>query len=507
MGDYSKYKNVNTVFGGTTGVTVPNGTTAERSSSTLVGTIRYNTDLGLIEQFNALGWQAVDAPPTVTNISGIINENTSSTIQLTGSNFKNGCVAYVTGAAVGGIDRAMVTTYSTSSAISFSSNATAVNFVGGAGFGIKVSNPSGLSGTIDPAGTVDRDPLWTTGTGLVSIFDKQRGSSVSFVASDPDGTGVITYAFLSGTLPTGSTLSSAGVLSGFSAQSSDTTFTFTLRATSTNGTNVQTADRQFQVQVKAPTVTAFTANGSATFNVPTGITAVEVLVVGGGGGGGGRSGGGGGAGGLVYAPAYPVTPGGTVSLSVGAGGNGGIEAAGQQGSNSTFGVITAFGGGFGGNDSPVVGNPGGSGGGAHYNNGGGSSTQTSFPAVGATGYGNAGSNGTGAPTHNSGAGGGAGGQGPAVPTGVAGGAGGVGRQYTQFSSYGSPGGWFAGGGAGGGHPDGPTGTSTGGTGGGGTSPGSTYGNGVTNTGGGGSGCQQGVGRAGNGGPGIVLVRY
>jgi hypothetical protein len=32
-------------------------------------------------------------------------------------------------------------------------------------------------------------------------------------------------------------------------------------------------------------------------------------------------------------------------------------------------------------------------------------------------------------------------------------------------------------------------------------------NGTTNTGGGGSGCQQGVGRGGNGGPGIVLVKF
>jgi hypothetical protein len=32
-------------------------------------------------------------------------------------------------------------------------------------------------------------------------------------------------------------------------------------------------------------------------------------------------------------------------------------------------------------------------------------------------------------------------------------------------------------------------------------------NGIENTGGGGAGCQQGISRGGNGGPGVVLIRY
>jgi len=105
MGNYSQYKNVNTVFGGTYGITVPSGQQAERASSTVVGTLRYNTDLGLIEQYNALGWQSVDAPPTISSVAGVINQNTTSTITVTGSNFKTGGVIYVTGAAVSSIDR------------------------------------------------------------------------------------------------------------------------------------------------------------------------------------------------------------------------------------------------------------------------------------------------------------------------------------------------------------------------------------------------------------------
>ena len=74
-------------------------------------------------------------------------------------------------------------------------------------------------------------------------------------------------------------------------------------------------------------ITAFTSVGPHTYNVEPGSTSVNVLIVGGGGGGGSggynnTKGGGGGAGGLIYYPNYPVTPGGTVAVTVGAGGEG-----------------------------------------------------------------------------------------------------------------------------------------------------------------------------------------
>ena len=72
---------------------------------------------------------------------------------------------------------------------------------------------------------------------------------------------------------------------------------------------------------------SFLSTGPHTYNVETGVTNVNVLVVGGGGGGGSggynrTKGGGAGAGGLIYYPNYPVTPGGTVAVTVGAGGEG-----------------------------------------------------------------------------------------------------------------------------------------------------------------------------------------
>ena len=83
------------------------------------------------------------------------------------------------------------------------------------------------------------------------------------------------------------------------------------------------------IPIPSPEVgrTSFTSLGSGTYSVEPGITTVNVLVVGGGGGGGSGGyntvkGGGAGAGGLIYYPDYPVTPGGSIPVSVGAGGEG-----------------------------------------------------------------------------------------------------------------------------------------------------------------------------------------
>ena len=82
-----------------------------------------------------------------------------------------------------------------------------------------------------------------------------------------------------------------------------------------------------------------------TVPIPDGVTSVEYLVVGGGGGGGtagnARGGGGGGAGGFL-SDELTVTPGASLSVTVGAGG-----AAGKPGSASFLGSVEAWGGGAG----------------------------------------------------------------------------------------------------------------------------------------------------------------
>jgi hypothetical protein len=107
------------------------------------------------------------------------------------------------------------------------------------------------------------------------------------------------------------------------------------------------------------TISPFTNIGTYSWTAPQYVTSVDYLIVGGGGGGGaaydtGSAGGGGG--GLVLTGSISVIPGTTYSIIVGAGGNGGNattdgtyrqEYNGSDGSTSSFSTIIASGGGGG----------------------------------------------------------------------------------------------------------------------------------------------------------------
>jgi hypothetical protein len=236
---------------------------------------------------------------------------------------------------------------------------------------------------------------------------------------------------------------------------------------------------------------------SGTFTPTQSITA-DYLVVAGGGGGGNTYGGGGGAGGLrctvgatggggsletplsLTATAYTVT--------VGAGG-----LAGSVGNNSVFGSITSSAGGRGATYNTTPAGTGGSGGG-----GAGSGGQRT-KGTGTANQGFDGADGANSGNYGAGGGGGAGALGgtPGTNSGV-GGAG----VTTSISGTSTT---YAGGGGGGKTNDGAN-AAAGGAGGGGagsnTSPGT---NGTANTGGGGGGAFSNPG--GQGGSGIVIVRY
>jgi hypothetical protein len=384
-------------------------------------------------------------------------------------------------------------------------------------FDIVVTNGNGLSVTSADAVTIDAQPVWVTASGsLGTIYDPLRAStSFTIQATDPDsGALTINTTLVSGSLPAGATITDNGngtaTISGFSAVGSNTTSTFTVRVADANS---NFADRQFTITVNAPSYQSFTSSG--TFSVPSGVTAVNVLVVAGGGGGSSYIGGGGGAGGLIYRPGFTVTPGGTVTVTVGCGGAGGDAGTGpgpsfrgNQGQDSVFGTLTAKGGGYGnqhiGGSGGETGNPGGSGGGGGGSHGsgasGGSATQPTQPGDSGT-YG-FGSNGNPGNPNGGGIGGGGGGGAGAVGgnANTAGGNGGIGKAYTI--SDGTTSVYYAGGGGGGGHTS-PTGGSGGQGGGGG---GDAESQGTSNRGGGGNGTRAAP-AAGDGGKGIVIVSY
>ena len=280
----------------------------------------------------------------------------------------------------------------------------------------------------------------------------------------------------------------------------------------------------------------FTASG--TFVVPTGVTNMWTYMFGGGGGGGAGSqgpsaastqslGGAGGAGSVALYQPFSVSPGNTITVTVGAGGTGGAPAGpadGSDGAYSSLGigvstVVYAAGGAGGPGGSHVVAASGtdyvwlpGGNGPAHphaYNAAAVTSTTSSVPVLPLNyGCGGAavandtgtpaqsfngfssidgwigGSGATGGTAHTTSFGGGGGGGGGAGPVGeqlfgTSGGAGGVGG--SGASGFGSPG-----------ATGGSAGANTGGGGGGG----------------GGGGCASASGATGgNGGSGLVILYY
>ena len=248
-----------------------------------------------------------------------------------------------------------------------------------------------------------------------------------------------------------------------------------------------------------PTIT------NTSWTAPTGVTQVEVLVVGGGGGGGYNGGGGGGAGGLLYSAAYTVVPGTSYTVTVGTGGVGGSGSTvlGSVGTNSVFDALTASGGGGGNSRSTTSGTTAGGsgGGGASASNGFSSSAGT-----GVAGQGTAGGVGTASDLGANAAGGGGGGAGNSGQVGsyVLAGGGGNGL---NFSITGTPT-WYAGGGGGGTCVNGlnPAQGGLGGGGGGGIATSQAGVTGTAGTGGGGGGGN-GSGTPGTGGSGVVIIRY
>jgi len=406
-------------------------------------------------------------------------------------------------------------------------------------YDVKVTAASGLKSTLDNQINIDQSPTYVTASGSLGSQTISTAGSFSVNATDPESAGNVTFELQSGSLPPGYSLTNTAaeggtaIISGTdSTTSSDTTFNFVLRAVDAAS---NTSSRSFSITSRAIVSESFTSSG--TFSVPSGVTTTDLLVVGGGAGGAAQHGGGGGSGGLVFFPSYPITPGGTITVTVGCGGSGGPHnspsplasspgAPGLPGQNSVFGspsdpglgqggVITAQGGGAGrgysaGNGGD--GHPGGSGGGAQGGGSsysGGSATQPTQPGnSGAYGFGSGGGN---ASTQGGGGGGGGAGAGGSPTGGANGGPGGDGRAYTIAD--GTTPLYYAGGGGGGNHqgPEAGTGGQGGGGGGGhycGAGPGVNEGQpGQANKGGGGGGSGNGGTPGAGGGKGIVIVRY
>jgi hypothetical protein len=257
--------------------------------------------------------------------------------------------------------------------------------------------------------------------------------------------------------------------------------------------------------------TPSTASGQTTYTWTPPATSLQanVLLVAGGGGGGSDNAGGGGGGGVIFQTGVAIS--GAQTIKVGKGGVGPFtNQSATNGSNSEMLGSIAIGGGRGGtgNTGMLNGSAGGSGG------GGASEGTDGTGGAGTSEQGNSGGNGFAS------SGGGGGGAGTPGTDGVAvnnAGSGGTGVLMSVFGEIYGENGWFAGGGGGGVDNEtaalagtGIGGIGGGGDGGGGTSAESGTGKpGIPHTGGGGGGANYPNPDVygGDGGSGVVLVRY
>ena len=345
-------------------------------------------------------------------------------------------------------------------------------------FGTTIINIPNYSNTTTYKTVLSRANNFTTGPVGASVGLYPSTNAISSIALSTGGTGL---------LVAGSTFSLYGI------KAAD------VGVKATGGTVYSDATYFYHV---------FGSTGTFT---PTQSITADVLCVAGGGGAGLYAAGGGGGGGVITFTNQSLTATG-YTCTVGSGGakspSDGTQSS--DGTNSSFGALTvavAGGGGGGRSASPsFAGHNGGSGGGGGGASGtaGGTSTQT---GTGATNfYGNTGGQGVAY------AGAGGGGAGAAAATAIVNGAasGGNGIYNSLINAMGAATGmgelsgsnyYFAGGGAG----FAGSGISVAALGGGGGADRGT-GNGTANTGGGG-GSTNTAGATGNGGSGVVIVRY
>lgn len=196
----------------------------------------------------ALGASASIVPyPTFSSIdTSVIVPSTQTEIVITGTNFNAGAIVDAVNGSTGAITTADTVTRNSSTQLT-------VNFTLAAGnYYIRIENTDGLavrSGTAVLTSSIA--PNWSTAAGSLGSVVQGASFSATLLAYDDDNTAVTSYSLVSGSLPTGLSLSgdsTIGTISGTESGSDtqNTTYNFTIRATDNES---QTTDRAFSITV------------------------------------------------------------------------------------------------------------------------------------------------------------------------------------------------------------------------------------------------------------------
>ena len=176
--------------------------------------------------------------PTFSSVTPSVIENTQTSVTIAGTNFVT--VPLVT--AINSTTGALIV----ADEVSFSSATSIVAkftiSVDGT-YKLYIENPDGNAVQSGAVLTVSDAPAWTTAAG--SLGSNAAGSSVSYTVAATNAT---SFAVQSGSLPGGVSLNtSTGAITGTeSGATSETTYSFTIRATDAQS---QTADRAFSITI------------------------------------------------------------------------------------------------------------------------------------------------------------------------------------------------------------------------------------------------------------------
>ena len=212
---------------------------------------------------NQLTWvDAVEAKPTVADVSQTISPATSQTFNITGTGFVSIPIVEFIKSDTGAITRAGAVSFTSATALSVTAT------LASGAYYVRVENNDGNAGrSANAIITASTAPVWSTAAGSLGSAAGDFSGTVATVAATSDS--AITYSEVSSPavlIGSGSGQancalnSSTGAITTTDFGGSSTTptlYTFTLRATDAEG---QTADRVFTLQ------SSFGATGGGQFN-------------------------------------------------------------------------------------------------------------------------------------------------------------------------------------------------------------------------------------------------
>ena len=276
-------------YSGTGAWRLPAGTTAQRPNPAVAGMMRYNTTIGVHEQYNGAFWVPIDTPPSISSVSPTsVDPNVAKTLTIVGDRFDANATVSIGGSLIQASDTTFVNQQqiqvNTGSGTNLASQ-TASGVVD-----LSVTSGTGLTVTKQGAIDINYTPVWSTAADLGTIDENSSASDVLTAVDGNGESGTLTYSLITDsqnvfTANGGSiTLDAAtGALGGtWPTVTSDTVYSFTIRV-SDDAADPNTVDRTFSKTVRnntAPTISSPTPNqvfgdyGSTTtpINAPVSIT-------------------------------------------------------------------------------------------------------------------------------------------------------------------------------------------------------------------------------------------